>query len=238
MGGSIRHALFVYEFIYMKGDNMEKLKKFRKIFAVLFSVAVLMLGSVGVLAADSSLSVSDAQKGFKLAHDTFLKNGASIPAANLFISSSDAAKYNYYYAYWKKDGGTVYYVFSRDKILSWSSVNDNVICAYSSNPVCVYRYSSSGSLSLDQIRTDGLVNLGYTDVYHVYSNYDISYNHKLIASADKTGFFPLPVVAEKAEALPEAVAARVKVILPVAVCCLALLTFSTVLLKRLPRFLG
>ena len=215
---------------------MRKLKMLKNMLVVLSAVAVLMFGSLGVLAADSSVSVSDAQKGFKLARESFLKNGASY--SDSVISSSDAAKYNYYYAYWEKGSSYVNYVFSRDKISSWSGVNDKVICAYSSGTVCVYQYSPSKGLSLAQIRTDGLVNVGRTDVYHVYSNYDISYAGKVIASADKTGFFPAPPIAERAGVLPVVVAEKVETILPVAVFCLALLTFSTILLKRLPRFLG
>ena len=215
---------------------MEKLKKFKKMLVVLSGVAVLMLGSVGVLAADSSVSVNDAQKGFKLAHESFLKKGATY--VDNVITSDDAANYKYYYAYWKDGADNVQYVFSRDKITSWSSVNSDIICGTSSSSIVMYTYSLGSGLRLDQVRDDGLVNVGRSDLYHVYSNYDISYSGKLVASADKTGFFPFPVVAEKAEALPAVVREKAAVILPVAVCCLALLTFSTVLLKRLPRFLG
>lgn len=64
----------------------------------------------------------------------------------------------------------------------------------------------------------------------LYSNHDILYE-----GSDKVFFHPLLVA--QARVLPEVVMKHLKVILPVGVGCLALLTGSVVLLPRLRRFL-
>lgn len=56
--------------------------------------------------------------------------------------------------------------------------------------------------------------------------------------ADRTGFFPLPPVAQVAETLPPVVQNQAKVILITAIACLALLIILLVLPKKLPRFLN
>lgn len=73
----------------------------------------------------------------------------------------------------------------------------------------------------------------------LYANYDVYSSDSVICIyADKTGFFPVPPVAQVATALPPVVRNQTKVILITAVACLALLVILSVLPKKLPRFLN
>lgn len=228
---------------------MEKLKKFRKIFAVLFGVSVLMLGSVGVLAADKTSSSADLKKAYSVA----LKSAAS----KADMSQSEFLKK---YPYIGCSYNSVYIAYSfREN----DNVNDAQYSGFDSYPAFGF-YGAHGvnsyvafvnvsDLTLSKIYLTDYgysiapqsAKLGYDSKNIVFSNYDVhlcGYNtdnkDKVVCSKDTTGFFPRPPIAERAGVLPAVVAEKVETILPVAVCCLALLTFSTILLKRLPRFLG
>lgn len=238
MGGCIRHALFIYEFIYMKGDNMEKLKKFRKIFMVLFGVMVLMLGSVSVFASDS-LTASSA---YKSACDYFAKNGAV--ADGVSISASDFSKYKYHIVLYDKSrepyGYRVLFLTDKATCDNFNGFQD-IFELHSDSYIIDYRVTlSDGSLDPKASFIRKKINFNCGDSFsNTLSNYTVKKTDgTVVLKSDTTGFFPAPPIAERAGVLPAVVTEKVEAILPVAVCCLALLTFSTILLKRLPRFLG
>lgn len=228
---------------------MEKLKKLKKMLVVLFGVAVLMLGSVGVLAADNSLSSADLKKAYSVA----LKSAAS----EVNMSQSEFLK-KYPYVACSYNSNFIAYSFREN-----DNVNDAQYSGFDSYPAFGF-YGAQGVKSYvafvnvsDLTLSDVYLSeygfsiapksgkLGFDSFNTVFSNYDVharAYStgnvDKVLSSKDTTGFFPRPPIAETAGDLPEVVAKQAGTILPVAVCCLALLTFSTVLLKRLPRFLG
>lgn len=82
--------------------------------------------------------------------------------------------------------------------------------------------------------------LSFGDSFNsLYANYDVYSSDSVInISADKTGFFPVPPVAQVAVALPPVVQKQTKVILITAIVCLASLIILLVLPKKLPRFLS
>lgn len=222
----------------MKGDNMEKLKKFKKALVVLTGFMVLMVGSVGALAADSSLSSFDFSASAQAAIKSFKENGCAYEGGSPSISSSDAKNYKYSVFTWDGSSSSAVLVVYRDSVSALKS--GSLSTEYFTDtkyPVAYFNLYSSGKFSLKSIR-DSSLQFTYYDSGSCISNsaLDLAGVHKV--PADNSGFFPVPVVAEKAEALPAVVRHQAGTILPIAVSCLALLTFSTVLLKRLPRFLG
>lgn len=217
----------------MKGDNMEKLKKFRKIFTVLFGVIVLMLGSVCSFAKTNSQVYSEARL------KAIEKTG---------LSASEFTKtYPYVFCSFATNGKS-YFSFSETEMIynDFNSLRDGMSC--------VVVNSASGREKFISLSYDGSswVNVGggsgSGETWHYaldpkgvnYSNFNMRYksSNDVFSKSDTSGFFPAPPIAERAGDLPKVVGEKVMVILPVAVCCLALLTFSTILLKRLPRFLG
>ncbi len=233
MGGSIRHALFIYELLYMKGDNMEKFRKMKKFLVVFIGIMVLMIGSLCTFAKTNAQVYSEARL------KAMEKTGLS--------SSEFVRAYPYVFCSFATNGKS-YFNFSNVGMFynDVNSIRDGISC--------VAITAASGKEKLISLSFDGSSwadaggGSGYGEIWRYaldpkgvnYSNFNMHYktSDTVFCKSDTSSFFPAPPIAETAGDLPKVVGEKVKVILPVAVCCLALLTFSTILLKRLPRFLG
>ena len=207
-----------------------RLLKCKKWLCVLAGLVVLLVGSVSV---------------FAKTHSQLYSEGRAFAIQKLNMSSSEfdkkypyvfcnASKNGNFYIVFANHGDSVYYNTANPKKDGLGTMDGNSsFPAYSVCNIGGTWGSTNGSA-------------GYGDWWYYcvddegahYSNFDIKTNKReLFCSSDTTGFFQAPPIAERAGDLPKVVAEMVKVILPVAVSCLALWIFSTVLLKRLPIFL-
>lgn len=195
------------------------MKKIKKIFPILLGVMILMFGTLTVSASSGLPTTNDEYDVFLSEH---LHDG--FPYI-ICISNSDSPGSLFVYSFSRepffKDG----YAYFTDKWSYW-------ICKYDSKNDSWYEsksveYGTSNMCSLTLSAKQSIVYANH-DLYYVGANKE----------TDKPFFRgPAPLVA-LAEVLPGVVQNQTKVILTIAVACLALLVILSVLPKKLPRFLN
>ena len=205
------------------------MKKIKILLAVLSAMIMLVGGCLTVCAADS--------------YDT-----SDINACSAMIAYGKRMNYPSY----------PYMVFMRN------STTGDISLAYSDKPFCGIKNLMGGTTfctdsnanyyRLTYINqspnvavkpthsTDGITLWDSNTKMVFYPNHDMVcyYTNGVVSvnwTAD-TDFFPNPPIAQLAEGLPQAVLAQTKVILTIAVACLALLVILSVLRKKLPIYLN
>ena len=213
-----------------------RILKCKKWLCVFAGLVVLLVGSVSVFA---SSSVVQDQKNYYQGREkviAFMKQEYGMDEQTF----KSVFKYS---AYCPIDStyGCIY--FSEAPFSSSWSADGKDIPIYNRNKKMIQGYSNSSRFNYYTEKTNTANTYWKNDGNNVaafgYANFDLKFSDvkSTVLKADTTGFFPAPPIAEKAGELPKMVAEKVKVILLVAVSCLALWIFSTVLLKRLPIFL-
>lgn len=195
------------------------MKKIKKILPVLLGVMVLMFGTLTVSANTGLPTTSDEYNALLSEH---LHDGYSYI---ICVTDTDYPNkldvYSFSREPFYKDG----YAYFTDKWSYWICSYDSLTKSWHEFKSVEYNTSSMCSLILSAKKSI------------VYANHDLYYlgaNKKI----DKPFFRgPAPLVAV-AEGLPEVVQNQTKVILIIAVACLALLVILLVLPKKLPRFLN
>lgn len=190
------------------------MKKIKKILPLLLGVMVLMFGTLTVSAAE--------------------------------ISAQSKADYNAFYQYCidRKIELPEYQVYSsKDRILalmdSAGMYNSNIHAIQGVN-IRILKYDADGNIiyrKASDMWSDSAFHCYSSGLISNYTIVNVSNSSAVYSEKDTTGFFPHPVVIP-ATALPEMVQSQTKVILTIAVACLALLVILSVLPKKLPRFLN
>lgn len=200
------------------------MKKIKKILPLLLGVMVLMFGTLTVSAAetvDYNLKLSDM-------------NAVATSYYDSKHYSHDTFSFTEY-CYYKYDDNTLL-VFATLNHLYKSKYNDASFSLVSENGGSIYRFKYYiDSATYDDYVSAGGQILNYSNVTALQSSANI------IDRESGEIFFTRtlrPPVAVQAEVLPEVVQGQTKVILTIAVVCLALLVILSVLPKKLPRFLS
>lgn len=209
------------------------MKKIKKIFPLLLGIMVLMFGTLTVSAAES---------------DTISKNAKKVYSAG--VAKIENSKW--------EDMGFKYFLLTYSSNFDYyKMIVSDVPLRYvagslraSGNGASYNYFTVDYDVSKDKMSYAGIsggtntiadkVILNFGDSFgSLYANYDVYSSDSVInIHADKTGFFPIPPVAQVAVALPPVVQNQAKVILITAIACLALLVILSVLPKKLPRFLN
>lgn len=205
------------------------MKKIKKIFPLLLGIMVLMFGTLTVSAKSvyADADIKEMNSMIAYSKKVNLPQYANI----IYIRTSETSSE----------------IFVSDKPLTFYFTPMGYPSLYVNEETNYYKVSYAketvtGATDLQTGSKKGAgrdINSAQTRYY--YANYDIYciYTNGTQKYADaETDFFPRPPVAQVAVGLPEVVRKQTKVILITAVACLALLVISSVLPKKLPRFLN
>lgn len=209
------------------------MKKIKKIFLLLLGVMVLMFGTLTVSAAESDTVSENAKKVYsagvaKIESDKWENMGFK------YFLLTYSSNFDYYKMF-VSDVPLRYVAGSLRTSGNGASYNYFAVDYDVNKDKMTYAGISGGP---NTIADKAIINFG--DSFNsLYANYDVYSSDSVISiHADKTGFFPVPPVAQVAVALPPVVQNQAKVILITAIACLALLVILSVLPKKLPRFLN
>lgn len=200
------------------------MKKIKKIFPLLLGIMVLMFGTLTVSAAetvDYNLKLSDMNT---VATSYYDSKHYSHPT----FSFTE-------YCYYKYDNNTLY-VYATLNHMYKSGYNSESFSLLSENGGIIYRFKYYIDSKTYDTHVEGA---GHQLNYSLITKLQSSAN--IIDRESGDVFFTRtlrPPVAVQAEVLPEVVQGQTKVILTIAVVCLALLVILSVLPKKLPRFLN
>lgn len=209
------------------------MKKIKKILPVLLGVMVLMFGTLTVSAAETNTVTENAKKVYSAGVAKIESNKWENMGFKYFLLT-----YSSNFDYFKmivSDVPLRYVPGSLRSSGNGASYNYFIVEYDVSKDKMSYGGISGGSNAI----ADKAI-LAFGDSFNsLYANYDVYSSDSVInISADKTGFFPVPPVAQVAVALPPVVQKQTKVILITAIACLASLIILLVLPKKLPRFLS
>lgn len=209
------------------------MKKIKKILPVLLGVIVLMFGTLTVSAAETNTVTENAKKVYSAGVAKIESNKWENMGFKYFLLT-----YSSNFDYFKmivSDVPLRYVPGSLRSSGNGASYNYFTVEYDVSKDKMSYAGISGGPNAI----ADKAI-LAFGDSFNsLYANYDVYSSDSVInISADKTGFFPVPPVAQVAVALPPVVQKQTKVILITAIACLALLIILLVLPKKLPRFLN
>lgn len=205
------------------------MKRIKKILPVLLGVMVLMFGSLTV----SAKSVySDADMKELKAMIAYSKK-INLPQYSniIFIRTSETSSE----------------IFVSDNPLTFYATPMGCNTLYVNEETSFYKvsYAKETVTGATELATKSKAGAGRdinsTQTKYYYANYDIYciYSNGTQKYADaETDFFPRPPVAQVAVALLPVVQNQTKIILTIAIACLALLIILLVLPKKLPRFLN
>lgn len=227
------------------------MKRIKKILPVLLGVMVLMFGTLTVSAASHDATdrvywervLSD--RCASGAFDFIKENGLTDYKYIMVMAYSDKASSIYlsdcpFYKYQtvKQTNGAEPWI-----VASYNA--DNIDCRWVS---LVCTDTSSGKWKVQNKLTSKTTSVQMQVAHGDYSRWETLSNYKFVeygsedayipASIGYTSFFPQPPVAQVATALPPVVQNQTKIILTIAIACLALLIILLVLPKKLPRFLN
>lgn len=209
------------------------MKKIKKILPVLLGVMVLMFGSLTVSAAETNTVTENAKKVYSAGVTKIESNKWENMGFKYFLLTYSS---NFdYYKMIVSDVPLRYVPGSLRSSGNGASYNYFTVEYDVSKDKMSYAGISGGPNAI----ADKAI-LAFGDSFNsLYANYDVYSSDSVInISADKTGFFPVPPVAQVAVALPPVVQKQTKVILITAIACLASLIILLVLPKKLPRFLN
>ena len=205
------------------------MKKIKKILPVLMGVMVLMFGSLTVSAKSvySDADIKEMNAMIAYSKKINLPQYSNI----IFIRTSETSSE----------------IFVSDNPLTFYATPMGYNTLYVNEETSFYKVSYAketvtGATELATKSKAGAgrdINSAQTKYY--YANYDIYciYSNGTQKYADaETDFFPRPPVAQVAVALLPVVQNQTKIILTIAIACLALLIILLVLPKKLPRFLN
>lgn len=209
------------------------MKKIKKILPVLLGVMVLMFGTLTVSAAETNTVTENAKKVYSAGVAKIESNKWENMGFKYFLLT-----YSSNFDYFKmivSDVPLRYVPGSLRSSGNGASYNYFTVEYDVSKDKMSYAGISGGPNAI----ADKAI-LSFGDSFNsLYANYDVYSSDSVInISADKTGFFPVPPVAQVAVALPPVVQKQTKVILITAIACLASLIILLVLPKKLPRFLS
>ena len=209
------------------------MKKIKKILPVLMGVMVLMFGTLTVSAAETNTVTENAKKVYSAGVAKIESNKWENMGFKYFLLT-----YSSNFDYFKmivSDVPLRYVPGSLRSSGNGASYNYFTVEYDVSKDKMSYAGISGGPNAI----ADKAI-LSFGDSFNsLYANYDVYSSDSVInISADKTGFFPVPPVAQVAVALPPVVQKQTKVILITAIACLASLIILLVLPKKLPRFLS
>ena len=209
------------------------MKKIKKILPVLLGVMVLMFGTLTVSAAETNTVTENAKKVYSAGVAKIESNKWENMGFKYFLLT-----YSSNFDYFKmivSDVPLRYVPGSLRTSGNGASYNYFTVDYDVSKDKMSYAGISGGTNAI----ADKAI-LAFGDSFNsLYANYDVYSSDSVISiSADKTGFFPVPPVAQVAVALPPVVQKQTKVILITAIACLASLIILLVLPKKLPRFLN
>lgn len=209
------------------------MKKIKKILPVLLGVMVLMFGTLTVSAAETNTVTENAKKVYSAGVAKIESNKWENMGFKYFLLT-----YSSNFDYFKmivSDVPLRYVPGSLRSSGNGASYNYFTVEYDVSKDKMSYAGISGGPNAI----ADKAI-LAFGDSFNsLYANYDVYSSDSVInISADKTGFFPVPPVAQVAVALPPVVQKQTKVILITAIACLASLIILLVLPKKLPRFLS
>lgn len=209
------------------------MKKIKKILPVLLGVMVLMFGTLTVSAAETNTITENAKKVYSAGVAKIESNKWENMGFKYFLLT-----YSSNFDYFKmivSDVPLRYVPGSLRSSGNGASYNYFTVEYDVSKDKMSYAGISGGPNAI----ADKAI-LAFGDSFNsLYANYDVYSSDSVInISADKTGFFPVPPVAQVAVALPPVVQKQTKVILITAIACLASLIILLVLPKKLPRFLS
>lgn len=209
------------------------MKKIKKILPVLLGVMVLMFGTLTVSAAETNTVTENAKKVYSAGVAKIESNKWENMGFKYFLLT-----YSSNFDYFKmivSDVPLRYVPGSLRSSGNGASYNYFTVEYDVSKDKMSYAGISGGPNAI----ADKAI-LAFGDSFNsLYANYDVYSSDSVInISADKTGFFPVPPVAQVAVALPPVVQKQTKVILITAIACLASLIILLVLPKKLPRFLN
>lgn len=209
------------------------MKKIKKILPVLLGVMVLMFGTLTVSAAETNTVTENAKKVYSAGVAKIESNKWENMGFKYFLLT-----YSSNFDYFKmivSDVPLRYVPGSLRSSGNGASYNYFTVEYDVSKDKMSYAGISGGPNAI----ADKAI-LSFGDSFNsLYANYDVYSSDSVInISADKTGFFPVPPVAQVAVALPPVVQKQTKVILITAIVCLASLIILLVLPKKLPRFLS
>lgn len=191
------------------------MKKIKKILPVLLGVMVFMFGTLTVCAASNDEYNSIVSQFWHDGYSYVVCVTDSKNPDNLYIYSFNSEPFY-------KDGCAYF----NGKWSYWTSIYSFKKQALITNSQSV-EYGTSNMCMLDSSPTFSIVYVN-NDLYYVGANKE----------TDKPFFRgPAPLVAV-AEVLPVEIQDQTKVILTIAIACLALLIILLVLPKKLPRFLN
>lgn len=225
------------------------MKRIKKILPVLLGVMVLMFGTLTVSAASHDATdrvywervLSD--RCASGAFDFIKENGLTDYKYIMVMAYADKVNAVYlsdcpFYKYQTVDGSSSKWV-----VASYNP--ENIDCRYvslSCTDTSVGAWKMNYKLTAKTTRVDLFEGHGDYSAYNTLSNYKfVEYGSEdayISASTGYTSFFPQPPVAQVATALPPVVQNQTKIILTIAIACLALLIILLVLPKKLPRFLN
>lgn len=209
------------------------MKKIKKILPLLLGVMVLMFGTLTVSAAESDTVSENAKKVYSAGVAKIESDKWEYMGFKYFLLTYSS---NFdYYKMFVSDVPLRYVAGSLRTSGNGASYNYFAVDYDVNKDKMTYAGISGGT---NTIADKAIINFG--DSFNsLYANYDVYSSDSVISiHADKTGFFPVPPVAQVAVALPPVVQNQAKVILTIAIACLALLIILLVLPKKLPRFLN
>ncbi len=209
------------------------MKKIKKILPVLLGVMVLMFGSLTVSAAETNTVTENAKKVYSAGVANIESNKWENMGFKYFLLTYSS---NFDYFRMIVSDVPLRYVAGSLRTSGHGASFNYFTVEYD---VSKDKMSCAGISGGTNAIADKAI-LTFGDSFNsLYANYDVYSSDSVInISADKTGFFPTPPVAQVAVALPPVVQKQTKVILTIAIACLALLIILLVLPKKLPRFLN
>lgn len=189
------------------------MKKIKKIFPLLLSVMVLMFGSLTVCAAENIGTYTPRESDKTKIQNLFA-----------YAESQGINVNNKYYIYVNQTGTPYMYIADSIGTVTVRESDGQIIITLNNG----YRIESSyfrTSSQADMPKHTFCTNFNYSDS-----------NLSLVANKD--GFFPIPPVGKLAVKLTEVVTNQAKIIIPIAVGCLALLVGLILSTKLLRKFLN
>lgn len=202
------------------------MKKIKKILPLLLGIMVLMIGTLTVSAANEDSPYYDYSMTVYESFQKYIKNSTDCNLSDF--------KYIYIGAYSDSNPVTDYRLIASNKPFTY----DKDGTAKFQNGAIVVWGGKNFSASSDMVfyKTSGSLMSAYYKPR--FSSFNVYTSTGSLLSTTNYDFFKQPPVALVAQNLPEVVQSQAKVILTIAVACLALLVILSVLPKKLPRFLN